>query len=121
MEERRGFPRHSFQVEVVFTSQLLGGGHYKCAGHNICAGGINLILDRPLFEDDEISMSFILPEQRNPISLQGRVVWVQNLESEQYHAGIEFLSISVSDQAQIISYVVKHESIQLFTQPDLIG
>lgn len=121
MKDRRGFPRHSFQVEVVFTSQLLSGTHHRCIGHNICAGGINLIVDKLLFEDDEISLSFILPEQRTPISLTGRIVWVQNLELDQYHAGVEFLNISVADQAQIISYVVKHESLLFFNQADLIG
>lgn len=120
MQDRRDFPRHSCQVEVVYTISDQEYKSERCIGHNICAGGINLISDRELKEDSLLSMSFILPEEKGPVSLLGRVVWAQNLGEGKYHAGVEFESISISDQAKIISFVVKNEPF-IFMSDDPIN
>lgn len=114
MQDRRDFPRHSCQVEVAFSHLHLDLLGQKCIGHNICAGGMNLILDKSLDEGHMLSLSFLLPDEKIPVSTTGRVAWVQDLGDEKYHAGIEFDNITISDQAKIISFVVKNEPFFLY-------
>lgn len=120
MQERRECPRHLCQVDIVYTLSELEATTHRCIGRNICAEGINLILDRELVEDSIISMSFLLPDDRDPVSLSARVIWAQKLDKEKYHAGVEFVNISVSNQAKIIAFVVKNEPFLLFDQDHVV-
>lgn len=120
MEEKRSYPRHTCQVEVVFTTNDSGLYNCRCIGHNICAGGMNLILDGKLVEDQELSLSFLLPDEKTPFSMNAKVIWSQNLDQDKCHAGIEFENISVTDQTKIISFVVRNEPSIFFDDLPII-
>lgn len=78
---------------------------------NVCSGGVSIFSREELSLGTLLVLRIILPNSKEPIQIEGKVVWCSetpdiNLDSgKQYDIGIEFIHVTMDDQLLIKSYV----------------
>lgn len=114
MEERRRYVRLDTRLKInyrilqqpplVTTSETV----------DIGGGGIRIFLTEPLKTGTLLELEIFLPEERDPIRCQGKLVWVEEFSiyhgsretRQELEGGVEFTSIRPQDQDRIIKHVI---------------
>lgn len=90
MEERRMFARFNVEFPVKFldlNTNRAGTGKII----NISAGGGGMIItakDLPPFTP--LEMQFCIPDNKDPLCANGKVIWSKMIKPDVYMAGIQF-------------------------------
>ena len=94
-EENRKYPRIPLDVRVNCDFNAIA--HTK----DISEGGICLITDVKLDEDNFIQLDFILPEQSEEIRAYGKVMWSRKATKNLFENGVNFWEIQDTDKVKI--------------------
>jgi type IV pilus assembly protein PilZ len=103
MEEQRARPRIVTNIEIVFRE---AGAFVKSYMLNVNNGGIFVKSDHPLPLDTVIGMRMQLPNDKEKMNLEGRVVW-SNTKAKSFPAGmgIQFINIAPEHKDKISAFV----------------
>ena len=87
--KQRLFERFSIRYPIKFKHSR------KDYGTNVfledaSAGGVKITSKERLFLNDSVSLDVKLPDSVNPLSLNGRVVWIKHKGLSLWDVGIEF-------------------------------
>ncbi|HOX54159.1 MAG: PilZ domain-containing protein [Candidatus Omnitrophica bacterium] len=109
LNERRKFVRFNSSVDVQYAL-LDKDPNLALQGksRNISSGGIGLITDKKLQEDDVLVVSIYMPQETLPIIAKSKVVWVRPLEmhkEKRFDVGSEFINIAPEDRKKIDRYL----------------
>ena len=104
--ERRKFPRlpQSFDVRYRRSGEL-DEGWRTVQTLNLSAGGVRFRDTELLQKGDTLDLRIQLPGGREPLALQGYVVWCQHEASGVMDTGVQFMDIAPGQQFQIDSLV----------------
>lgn len=107
---KRKFPRLSLRCELILQNQSIGSQVFRIQTGNVGAGGVCVMLERPLARFSLISVRLELDPNLPWIECQGKVIWsVPSREmlskKESYDTGIEFLNLEPAHQDLIRHYV----------------
>lgn len=114
LEERREFVRLNALVDVVYAKHPALDKEKLSLAKNISKGGICLIVYQRLKKQDVLDLKIYLPEDKAPISVLGRVVWVKEFiigdpsTGKRFDIGIEFIEIKDKELNKINKYVFSH-------------
>jgi len=92
IRERRRFVRFARILPVKFKdldTQQEGKGQ----SHDISAKGIGFITDTPIPEKANIEIWLYVADNRNPISLRGKVTWSSAVGSNSYRIGVDLVEV----------------------------
>lgn len=109
LQERRKFVRFNSSVDVQYAL-LDKDPNLALQGksRNISSGGIGLITDKKLQENDVLVVSIYMPQETLPIIAKSKVVWVRSLEmhkEKRFDVGSEFINIAPEDRKKIDRYL----------------
>jgi len=76
---------------------------YKAFLSDLGGGGLFIKTDDLLPEHEEVQLKIYLPDQKQPITPKGRVVWLR--ESEERGIGLQFVDISSNDKIRINAFI----------------
>jgi len=109
--ERRRFIRIRDQLVVTFKLPTWEESR-RSLTRNISGSGITFVVDDPLREETLFSGTLKLPDRKEPIPFEGKVVWTRDTHSgvKEYRLpktqlGIAFVKIDEKDQKAIDVYV----------------
>jgi c-di-GMP-binding flagellar brake protein YcgR len=89
-EERRKFPRVSFNTSVAYQNKGDNAVTYALT-KDLSQTGMCLTLDKFIPKDAELILDFALDNYLGQIRTKARVAWIQRLPyAQQYRAGLEF-------------------------------
>ncbi len=118
-DEKRKFTRLSVLADVAYTKKDIPEKGKVTFAKNIGAGGICLIAYEELKESDVLELKILLPDEKEPVYILGRVVWVRKFSmgddtagSKRYDVGVEFLKISDVDKQKVDKYVFAHKPVK---------
>jgi len=102
--EQRGCPRITTRITVDAIGPTL----------NISAGGMCVLMADPMREGTKPTLSFTLPDDPEPISCRGRIVWCRpsKIDPELFEVGVSFAEITDEARNRIVSFVDAHMSPQ---------
>ena len=102
--EQRGCPRITTRITVDAIGPTL----------NISAGGMCVLMADPLREGTKPTLSFTLPDDLEPITCRGRIVWCRpsKIDPELFEVGVSFAEIADEARDRIVSFVDAHMSPQ---------
>lgn len=91
MQERRVFQRFDVEVPVEFHSldekKIEGKGKII----NISAGGGGMIVTtKYLLPGTSLEMVLIIPDGKDPLTADGKVIWLKAMEPTLFLAGVQF-------------------------------
>ena len=91
MEERRMFQRFNIEIPVEFRSlddkKIEGKGKII----NISAGGGGMIVTtKYLLPGESLEMQLFIPDDKNPLDANGKVIWLKIMEPTVFLAGVQF-------------------------------
>ena len=102
-EKRQACPRLAINLRITFQET---GDPVNSYILNLSSGGIFIDTDDPPPIDSTLSLLFHLPDDHEPMSLEGRVVWIkQTANACPSGMGIEFTGISPFHKQKIQSFV----------------
>ncbi len=114
---KRNFSRKEIQVEVTVKDVAGIDGERKeltdfyFVTNNISAGGIYLSTEMPLIKGDIIELEFALPGDENVLTLQGKVMWINQDETAYLFmpkgVGIKFVNLTQEVKKHLGSYLNK--------------
>ena len=113
--EKRKFLRLNALVDVVYSKTEVLAEDELSLAKNISKGGICLIAYEELEENDVLDLKIFLPEDKEPINVRGRVIWVKEFivgdtsYGERFDVGVEFIKIKDEDLARINNCVFRHK------------
>ena len=85
MKERRETPRYQVVLKVRYeTEEALR----NAVLHNLSSGGLYLTTPDPLSVGYEFELKIELPEREEPIAGKCKVVWVNEIDTEDYPRGM---------------------------------
>ena len=114
-EERR----QAFRINTSFIVKysVEKKYHIKLNGHmkDLSSGGMQLIVSEKLSEGTLLLLEFDLPESRNSIYADGKVIWNKGTFSERneiekrtFQTGIQFVNIKPDDKNRLVAYIKKN-------------
>jgi len=109
-DERRTSPRVTTKIEIKFGDT---GALIKSYMLNVSNGGIYIKTDKPFSLDTLILLKFSLPDDPDPIEIEGKVVWSNPRGGKGYFPkgmGIKFLKIKPADSEKIKKFVEQYKS-----------
>ena len=106
---KRKFPRLNLRCELTLRNQA-GAQVIQAQTENLGAGGLCVILDRPLERFSTLSLRLELDRNLPWIECGGKVVWVVpsrevGAKKESFDTGIEFVGLEPAEEDLIRSYV----------------
>jgi uncharacterized protein (TIGR02266 family) len=103
IENARVSDRIATNIEVKFREK---GSFVKSYMLNVNNGGLFLKTNNPLVIDDKVTMHIQLPDDKETMSIEGRVVW-SNPKTKVFPAGmgIQFIKMLAEHQEKIKVYV----------------
>ena len=106
---KRKFPRINLRCELVIGNPS-AGQVIKTQTENLGAGGLCIILERPLERFSTVSIRLELNSELPWIHCLGRIVWsVPSREAvskrESYDIGVEFIGLQPAEQDLVRGYV----------------
>ena len=113
-KERRKTTRIDTEVDVLYDVLTGKGSKAQFSkSRNLSLGGINLALREKLFPGTVLKMQLNIPQSKQPIFVQGEIVWVKeishqftNERKERFFAtGIKFVQINPKDEAILRSFI----------------
>jgi len=121
--ERRKYSRYETEVKVYFRVKYniktlvkfrilnrKDPAAEKCSAlsHNVSAEGISFSSERQLKTSDRLLLEVYLPDSKNPILMEGEVVWSLCLENKsrpnEFFTGVKLLKVSGQSVADSIHY-----------------
>ncbi len=117
-EDRRKFLRLSVLADVTYTKKDVSEKGKLTFAKNIGNGGICLIAYEEVKESEVLELKILLPDEKEPINVLGKVVWVKKfsmgdvLENERFDVGIEFLQISDIDKQKVDKYIFSRTTVK---------
>lgn len=104
--ERRFFPRLHQVFEVRYrASNELGSSWHAVTTLNLSASGMRVRHAETMEPDTLLRLQIQLPGGREPITVDGRVVWSQMQASGVVESGIAFLEVRPEQQLEIDNVV----------------
>ena len=107
-EDKREFPRLSFDVELKYEVLNVSPKTQKSRVKNISVGGLCITIFEKVNVGTLLKIELSPLNEDKPIVVKGKVVWVEPLEiisdrffSVSYNCGIAFVDISHQDQESI--------------------
>ena len=113
MEERRKFPRLTYNVAVAWKKierRAENDSEVTNVTKNISGGGICLQVDSSVKPQDVLEFQITLPTKKM-IDSKGVVRWIEDFgiigekSKSRYEAGIEFININDKDREEIKQFV----------------
>lgn len=104
MEERRMFQRFNVDFPVFFfdsdTNKEVTGRMV-----NISARGGGMVLTKELLSaSSRLEMQFFIPDNKDPLTVRGKVVWSKILEPDTYMAGVQFDEVDFMGIARALKF-----------------
>lgn len=118
LDERRQFVRLSILADVAYNKKDTSEKEKVSFTKNIGEGGICLITYEEVKVSDVLELKIALPEEKAPINILGKVVWVKKFsigdtfQGERFDVGVEFINISAGDKQKIDKYVFVHKIVK---------
>jgi len=118
-EERRKAIRVTTELVVKYSVEKKL--HIKLNGEirNISKKGMRLIVNEKLAEGTLLFLEFDIPEAKEPIQADGKVVWTSGEFDERdasgrriFQTGVQFVNIKPDDDARLTSYIGKTTNTQ---------
>ncbi|MBW2108745.1 MAG: TIGR02266 family protein [Deltaproteobacteria bacterium] len=85
MDERRVTPRYEVVLKVRYETDK---AFQEAAIHNLSSGGLYLTTQTPFGVGSEFELEIELPERGEWIKGRCKVVWVNEIDTEQYPRGM---------------------------------
>ena len=104
VKENREFVRSNLSTMISFTVGK-SNEEKRCISVDISPTGLKVFSKEKLQIDEEIQLSFTLPEEDHLINAVGKVIWAKEREEKFSEVGIEFVRIDDSDIQRINEYV----------------
>jgi type IV pilus assembly protein PilZ len=108
VEERRNFPRTHQTVEIFFKDTE---SFIKAYIGNVGGGGLFIKTDEPIELNETLVVRFYLPQDKEPITAEGKVVWVtpKGVKNPSYPPGLglKFVHINPEDKKRLDDFVSK--------------
>ena len=105
----RKFPRINLRCEIQIQPDTLTKSILTVT-QNVGAGGVRVILDRPLQRFSKCRIRLHLKEKTSPIDCSGKIVWTvptREMKStkKKFDTGIEFLDMEPSNSRKIREFL----------------
>ena len=100
-EERRRFPRITQPFRVQYRIGDVGGGWEAATTINLSAAGVRFRSEQPIERGNRIELQIQLPNATEPLHLLGLVVWSQMESPQVIDVGVEFVDVTLEQQAQV--------------------
>ncbi len=102
--EHRLFERFSarFPVKYRHTRSEYGSDVFL---RDASARGVRISTRERLFLNDSVSLEVKVPDGSEPLTLNGRVVWMQTKSPTLWDAGVELHEINLMEMQRIFKYV----------------
>ena len=104
-EDQRIFDRFTVRLPVKFKHSEEDFGT-EVFLRDASAEGVKVTSRQRLFPNDIIFLMIKLPDAEHPLTLSGRVMWVQPKESNQWDAGLRFHKISLMSMQKLYKFAV---------------
>ncbi len=102
MEDRRIFARINIKLPIRFLNPV-SGAESHAQTIDISAEGVGLITDNSLPANAKLEMWLDIPDHRQPLFLQGEVVWTQEMtEGSMHRAGVHLAKDDFIGLARIL-------------------
>jgi uncharacterized protein (TIGR02266 family) len=102
-EMRRACRRVAANIEIIYQDSGAPVNSYIL---NVGGGGIFIKTENPPPIDSKLSLRFHLPDNHEPLNIEGRVVWVkQKANSFPTGMGVKFADMSPVHMERIRAYV----------------
>ncbi len=91
MQERRTFQRFNIRIPVTFHT--LDGKNIEGSGRIInvsAAGGGMVVTTEYLLPGTPLEMQLIIPDGKDPLIANGKVIWMKAIEPTLFLAGVQF-------------------------------
>ena len=106
--DRRQYPRLDQLIEVSFASTE---SFIKAYMSNVGSGGLFIKTDEPAELNQKIMVKFYLPHQKEPITVEGMVIWVNPKSGKSLSyppgMGIKFIRMSSEDKERFNEFITK--------------
>lgn len=100
--ERRRFPRIGEAVKVHYRSSgQLGVSWHPAEVVNFSAGGLRCRVEEPLERLAGVELQIAFPGAPAAMQLRGQVIWTEMQASGVLECGVEYVDVSVQQQAQV--------------------
>ena len=113
MEERRAFVRLKAPVEAAYTL-LPGGARQRTLTRDIGAGGICLLMEKPVPSGVQVQLALTLPGREQPVNAMAEVAWSGDVElvgrsgqRRSAEVGLRTVEIAPHDQAALAQFVTE--------------
>jgi type IV pilus assembly protein PilZ len=103
VDNKRESPRIATNIEIKFREK---GSFLRSYMLNVNNGGLFLKTEKPLPIDAEVTMQIQLPDDKEVMAVEGRVVWT-NAKSKAFPVGmgIQFTKITPEHQEKVKAFV----------------
>jgi len=102
-DERRERTRFPVRIDVNYRH---GDTYLYSRSSNVSELGIFLVSENPAQKGARLALEFHIPHVRNPISVTGKVAWVEDGQSgAERGMGIQFVDLTPEQQKQIRSLI----------------
>lgn len=106
VEERRHFPRSNEIIEIAFKDTE---SFIKAYMQNVGGGGLFIKTEESIELNEYIFIRFYLPQDKEPITAEGKVVWVtpKGVKNPSFPAGLglKFIYIKPDDRKRLDDFV----------------
>ncbi len=102
--EHRLFERFTarFPVKFRYARSDYGSDVFL---RDACARGVRISTRERIFLNDSVSLQVKVPDGSQPLTLNGRVVWIETKSPVLWDAGVELHEINFMEMQRIFKYV----------------
>ena len=109
---QRKFPRVNLQCEILIRAEELAAP-ISTVTENVGAGGVCVILDKPLERFSKCRIRLHLDEKAPVIDCGGKIVWVVSTQAiksskRRFDTGIEFVELEPANAGRIREFIEAH-------------
>lgn len=105
MKERREDVRFPLVTPVKYNFLKHPNAKGRCLSINFGGGGMRLCLSKKPAIGEKLNISFTIPTDSVPISVEGIVIWAARKAKGKVETGIEFTRINKYDKEKIFLYI----------------
>lgn len=103
LDDRRLFDRFTARFPVKFKDSRRDYGNDVFL-RDVSANGARITTQEHLYANDNIEMLVELPDGNEPLTLKGKVVWVQGINPSIRNAGVSFEKIDLMQTQRIFRF-----------------
>ncbi|MFH2144669.1 MAG: PilZ domain-containing protein [Candidatus Omnitrophota bacterium] len=103
--EQREFVRTNLSTTVHYKIDEHTNG--KCVSVDISPSGLKVFIKEKLQKGTKMQLVFNIPDEKEPLSVEGQVIWLRDREERFIETGVEFTKINAADAEKIDKYVKK--------------